>query len=62
LSGLTILGGGQPVGRIYEETSASTPADMKWAGIVTNGAAPTLDQEGRISQLDCVDEAVFHDP
>ena len=51
----TILDEGQPVGRIYEDTSASTSADLRWfwsitvyvwpdAGIVTSGTAPTLDQ------------------
>ena len=48
----TILDEGQPVGRIFEDTSASTPADMQWswsilwpdAGIVTSGHATTLDQ------------------
>ena len=44
----TILDEGQPVGRIYEDTSASTSADIRWfwsitvyvwpdAGIVTSG-------------------------
>jgi hypothetical protein len=51
----TVLDEGQPVGRIYEDTSASTSAGMRWfwsitvyvwpdAGIVTSGRAPTLDQ------------------
>ena len=51
----TILDEGQPVGRIYEDPSASTSADMRWfwaitvyvwpdAGIVTSGKTPTLDQ------------------
>ena len=50
----TILDEGQPVGRIYEDTSASTPSEMRWtwtimvyvwpdAGIATSGKAPTLD-------------------
>jgi hypothetical protein len=49
----TILDEGEPVGRIYEDASASTPADMRWtwsitvyvwpdAGIATSGKAPTL--------------------
>ena len=51
----TIFDDGKPVGRIYEDTSASTSADLRWcwsitvyvwpdAGIVTSGKAPTLDQ------------------
>jgi hypothetical protein len=50
----TVLDEGQPVGRIYEDTSAGTP-DRRWtwsitvyvwpdAGITTSGKAATLDQ------------------
>ena len=49
----TIYDDSEPVGRIYEDTSASTSADMRWfwsitvyvwpdAGIVTSGTAPRL--------------------
>ena len=31
----TILDEGQPVGRIYEDTSASTSADMRWFWAIT---------------------------
>jgi hypothetical protein len=48
----TVLDEGQPVGRIYEDTSASTPDDLRWswsitvyvwpdAGIATSGKAAT---------------------
>jgi hypothetical protein len=48
----TIYGEGHPVGRIYEDSSASTSGDLRWfwsitvydAGIVTSGKAATLDQ------------------
>ena len=51
----TVLDEGQPVGRIYEDTSASTSTDLRWswsitvyvwpdAGIATSGKAATLDQ------------------
>ena len=51
----TICDDGVPVGRIYEDTSASAPDDMRWtwsitvyvwpdAGIATSGKAATLDQ------------------
>jgi hypothetical protein len=51
----TIFDNGQPVGRIYEDASASTSDDRRWfwsitvyvrpdAGIVTSGKAATLDQ------------------
>jgi hypothetical protein len=51
----TIFDDGAPVGRIYENAGASTPADLRWfwsitvyvhprAGIVTNGKVPTLDE------------------
>jgi hypothetical protein len=50
----TIFGDGELVGRIYEDASASTPAELRWfwsivvyvppaAGIVTSGKVPTLD-------------------
>ena len=50
----TIFDDGKPVGRIYEDASASTPAELRWfwsitvyvdpmAGIVTSGKVPTLD-------------------
>ena len=49
----TIFDAGAPVGRIYEDASASTPAELRWfwsvtvyvnpeAGIVTSGKALTL--------------------
>jgi hypothetical protein len=49
----TIFDTGEPVGRIYEDASASTPAELRWfwsvtvyvnpkAGIVTSGNALTL--------------------
>jgi hypothetical protein len=51
----TIFDEGKPVGRIYEDTSASTSADLRWcwsirtyvqpnAGIRTGGRVPTLGQ------------------
>jgi hypothetical protein len=51
----TVLDEGRPVGRIYEDMSASEPADQRWtwsitvyvwpdAGIATSGKAATLDQ------------------
>jgi hypothetical protein len=51
----TVLDEGHPVGRIYEDTSPSTPDDLRWfwaitvyvwpdAGIATSGKAATLDQ------------------
>jgi hypothetical protein len=48
-----VLDEGQPVGRIYQDTSASTDPRWTWsitvyvwpdAGIVTSGKAATLDQ------------------
>ena len=50
----TIFDDGEPVGRIYEDASAGTPAELRWfwsvtvyvdprAGIVTSGKVPTLD-------------------
>jgi hypothetical protein len=49
----SIFDEGEPVGRIYEDASASTPAALRWfwsvtvyvnpkAGIVTSGKVPTL--------------------
>ena len=52
----TIFDDGKPVGRIYEDTSASTSADLRWCwsirtyvqpdhpGIRTGGRVPTLGQ------------------
>jgi hypothetical protein len=52
----TIFDDGKPVGRIYEDTSASAPADLRWCwsirtyeqpehpGIRTSGRVPTLGQ------------------
>jgi hypothetical protein len=50
----TIFDDGKPVGRIYEDTSASTSADLRWCwsirtypdypGIRTSGRVPTLGQ------------------
>ena len=51
----TIFEDGRPVGRIYEDATAGTPADLRWfwsiivyvnprAGIVTSGKVPTLDE------------------
>lgn len=51
----TIFDDGNPVGRIYEDTSARTSADLRWfwsitvyvdpnAGITTRGRVPTLGQ------------------
>ena len=50
----TIFDDGEPVGRIYEDASTSTLADLRWfwsitvyvhprAGIVTSGKVATLD-------------------
>ena len=50
----TIFDDGKPVGRVYEDAGASTPAELRWfwsitvyvdpmAGIVTSGKVPTLD-------------------
>jgi hypothetical protein len=50
----TIFDGGKPVGRVYEDASAGTAADLRWfwsitvyvdpiAGIVTSGKVATLD-------------------
>jgi hypothetical protein len=49
----TIFDDGKPVGRIYEDTSVSTSADLRWfwsitvyvhpdAGIAASGKVPTL--------------------
>jgi hypothetical protein len=49
----TIFDDGKPIGRIYEDASASTPAELRWfwsvtvyvnpkAGIVTSEKVPTL--------------------
>ena len=51
----TIFDDGKPVGRIYENAGAGTPADLRWfwsmtvyvhprAGIVTSGKVATLDE------------------
>ena len=51
----TMLDDGREVGRIYEDGSISTPAELRWfwsvslyvppaAGIVTSGKVPTLDE------------------
>ena len=51
----TICEDGRPVGRIYEDASESTPAELRWfwsitvyvhpdAGITTSGKASTLDR------------------
>jgi hypothetical protein len=51
----TIFDDGKPVGRIYEDATEGTHADLRWfwsitvyvwpdAGIVASGKAPTLDQ------------------
>jgi hypothetical protein len=51
----TIFDGGKPVGRIYENASASTPVDLRWfwsitvyvdpmAGIVTSGKVTALEE------------------
>ena len=51
----TVLGKGRPVSRLYEDMSASAPADQRWtwsitvyvwpdAGNATSGKAATLDQ------------------
>ena len=51
----TIFDDGKPVGRIYENAGAGTPADLRWfwsiivyvhprAGIPTSGKVPTLDE------------------
>ena len=51
----TIFHDGEPVGRIYEDTSAFTSADLRWfwsitthmhpdSGIRTSGRVPTLDR------------------
>ena len=50
----TVFDDGEPVGRIYEDASASTPEELRWlwsiviyapptAGIVISGKAPTLE-------------------
>ena len=50
----TIFDDGAPVGRIYEDVSASTPAELRWfwsvtvyvnpkESIVTSGKAPTIE-------------------
>jgi hypothetical protein len=50
----TIFDDGEPVGRIYEDVSASTPAELRWfwsvtvyvnpkESIVTSGKAPTIE-------------------
>jgi hypothetical protein len=51
----TIHDDGQPVGRIYEDASAGTPAEQRWfwsvtvyvdpkSSIITSGKVPTLDE------------------